>query len=260
MLSSKQATTNPHQPASRWFPANLEQLSRRFEQQHPRDVMRWALTTFGEDIALATGFGPSGIVLMHMVSQLRPDTTIFYLQTDLLFPETMRLISQLASRLGLQFTQVHCRLSLDEQDQAYGPELWWRNADLCCLLRKVAPLRRFLVDKRAWITAIRRDQSPTRAGTKIVAWDRANELTKVCPLAGWTQERVWAYLQEHQLPYNELHDQGYPSIGCIPCTRPVSAGEDERAGRWAGTGKLECGIHIQSDGWIIRNADQNKTN
>jgi phosphoadenosine phosphosulfate reductase len=239
-----------------WYPANLEPISHRFERQHPREVLRWALTTYGKDIALATGFGPSGIVLMHLASRLRPNTTVFYLQTDLLFPETMVLRDSLAERLGIHFTELRPDLTLDEQAQYYGPQLWRSDPDLCCLLRKVEPLRRFLATKKAWITAIRRDQSLTRASINMVDWDRANHLLKISPLAGWTRDQVWSYLREHDLPYNPLHDQGYPSIGCYPCTRPVAPGKGERSGRWAGTGKLECGIHIQPEGKIVRLADR----
>jgi phosphoadenosine phosphosulfate reductase len=222
-------------------------------------VIRWALTTYGKEIALATGFGPSGIVLMHLVSELRPKTTVFYLQTGLLFPETLALRDRLAGRLGIQFTEVRPDLSLDEQSEIYGVELWGRHPDQCCYLRKVEPLRRFLSEKKAWMTAIRRDQSPTRASVKQVDWDQANSLVKICPLAGWTKDQVWSYLRKHDLPYNPLHDLGYPSLGCFPCTRPVSAGSDERAGRWIGTGKLECGIHIQPDGKTLRFADRAET-
>ena len=250
MLSPTYPRIENQSVAQRWLPANLESLCYRFEKRHPRETLRWALASFGKDVALASGFGPSGIVLMHLVSQLRPNTTVFYLQTDLLFPETEALLERLSERLGLQFTEVHSGLSLEEQAQNYAPELWRSNPDLCCYLRKVVPLRRFLANKRAWITGIRRDQSPTRNGVKVIDWDHGNNLIKICPLAAWSRDRVWDYLREHELPYNPLHDQGYASIGCIPCTQPVSPGEHERAGRWPRTGKLECGIHIQP----VRNA------
>lgn len=235
-----------------WFPANLNSLDRRFARLSAADVLRWGLTSFNDDIALATGFGPSGIVLMHMVSQIRPKTAIFYLDTDLFFPETLALRDQLAERLGLEFISVHSGLSLEEQERQLGPALWQRRPDLCCHLRKVEPLRRFLADKKAWITGIRRDQSPSRQQTQTVSWDYANHLIKLCPLAFWSKQDVWNYLRRHDLPTNNLHERGYPSIGCMPCTRPVSDGADERSGRWAGTDKLECGIHIQPDGSVAR--------
>jgi phosphoadenosine phosphosulfate reductase len=256
MISATPSTqTTPIQTHS-WFPANYDSLSRRFERQHPREVIRWGLTVYGRDIAIATGFGPSGIVLMHLASQLRQDVTVFYLQTDLLFPETMDLRDRLAVRLRIHFTEVRTELSLDEQAQTYGTELWQSNPNLCCHLRKVEPLRRYLANKKAWVTAIRRDQSPTRATVRMVDWDGSNGLIKISPLAGWTRELVWAYLREHDLPYNSLHDQGYPSVGCFPCTSPVAQGASERSGRWAGTGKLECGIHVQTAGKIVRLANR----
>lgn len=242
-------------PLRNWRPANLSRISQRFEQRRPQDVLHWAAATYNDDLAVATGFGVSGIVMMHMLSQFRPKTTFFYLQTDLLFPETLALRDELAERLGIQFTEVHSGLSLGEQSFQYGQQLWQRNPDLCCTLRKVEPLRQFLSDKRAWVTAIRRDQSPSRARTQLVDWDSANGLIKLSPLAAWSKEQVWAYIHQHDLPYNVLHDAGYGSIGCLPCTRALQVDEtDERAGRWAGTDKIECGIHIQPDGKIVRNS------
>lgn len=241
--------------AEKWFPANLDALNRRFEPMEPQDLLRWGLTSFAGETALATGFGPSGVVLMHMASQLahgRRKTAVFYLQTDLFFPETLTLRDELAERLDIEFIEVHSGLSLNEQAHQFGERLWGRNPDLCCHLRKVEPLRRFLADKKAWITGIRRDQSPTRRHTKVVSWDSANHLVKLCPLAAWTQEQVWEYIDMHDLPTNALHDEGYPSIGCIPCTAPALNAASERAGRWAGQQKLECGIHIQPDGTIVR--------
>ncbi len=234
-----------------WFPANLAALGRRFERLSPLEVLRWALVTCGDDVALATGFGASGVVLMHMVSRIRPGTFFFYLQTDLLFPETMALRDRLAETLPIQFTEVPASLTLQQQSRHYGPELWRHNPDLCCQLRKVEPLRRFLQSdsrRRAWVTGIRRDQSPTRANIGVVDWDYATGLLKIAPLATWKQQQVWDYIRRHDLPYNRLHDQGYPSIGCMPCTQAISAGGQERDGRWVGRDKVECGIHVQPGG------------
>ena len=240
-------------PINHWKPANLERISQRFEGQTPEDLLRWGMVTFGKDIAMATGFGATGIVMMHMLSQIRPSATVFYLQTDVLFRETMDLRDELSNRLGIEFTEVHSGLSLGEQNHQFGRELWNTSPDLCCRMRKVEPLRKYLATKRAWITGIRRDQSSTRANTQLVSWDAANNLVKFAPLASWTREQVWDYIRKHNLPYNKLHDHGYPSIGCWPCTVPVDGDvSDERAGRWAQNEKTECGIHIQPDGRIIR--------
>lgn len=228
-----------------WTPDTLVSTSRALASQSPRAILQWAFAQWAPGIVMATGFGPSGVVLMHTIAQLRPETTIFYLDTDLLFPETLALRDRLADRLGLTFTRIHSGLSLEAQARTQGPELWRHDPNRCCFLRKVEPLRRFLADKPAWITGIRRDQSATRAHTDVVEWDRAHQLVKVNPLAHWTEEMVWGYIDLHDLPYNDLHDQGYPSVGCMPCSHPVAPGEDRRSGRWADHAKTECGIHLQ---------------
>jgi len=239
-----------------WTPEALRAVSAELEGGTPEDVLLWGLDHFdarhsagaatlaGEraGLAMATGFGPEGVVLMHMLSRLAPDSTVFYTDTDLLFDETYALRDQLAERLGIQFTRIHSGLSLEEQAAQHGPALWSRDPDLCCQLRKVAPLRQYLRTKEAWISAIRRDQTANRASAGLVEWDRTNGLVKLNPLAAWTSGQVWSYVLKHDLPYNPLHDQGYPSIGCWPCTQAVVEGADPRSGRWAGQAKTECGI------------------
>jgi len=239
-------------PKLNWFPANLPQISRRFEKFSTADILRWGVTTFDNDLAMASGFGVSGIVMMHIASQLPKKPTIFYLQTDLHFSETMELRNKLAARLGLEFVEVRTDMSLAKQTSRHGAELWRSNPDLCCQIRKVEPMRRFLADKAVWVTGIRRDQSPSRANAPIVSWDETNHLIKLCPMANWTKENVWTYIKKHDLPYNKLHDEGYPSIGCRPCTNRVADGvTDERAGRWSGKAKTECGLHFQN-GKMVR--------
>jgi len=228
-----------------WTPDALQQRSATFEAATPSEILRWGLETFGDDLVMATGFGLSGIVLAHHLSTVAPETTVFYLETDLLFSETYALRDTLSERLGLAFKPVHGGVSLERQAEDHGPSLWAREPDQCCFLRKVLPLRRFLADKHAWITGLRRDQTPSRARVGIVEWDYANGLVKLNPLATWTKKEVWQYIHRHHLPYNTLLDDGYTSIGCMPCTRPVAPGEDARAGRWSGFAKTECGIHLQ---------------
>ena len=253
-LSTEPISRTP--PALTWFPANLPSLNRRFAKLEPEDVLNWGLTTFGQQTAVATGFGPTGIILLHMISQIRPKAQVFYLQTDLFFPETLALRDELAERLNINFIEVHSELSLDQQSRQYGPELWKHNPDLCCQLRKINPMRKFLSGKKAWVTGLRRDQSSTRANIELVSWDSANHLLKLCPLALWTRKQVWDYIYTHNLPYNELHDRGYPSIGCQPCTKPAAIGSgDERAGRWSNLDKTECGIHFH-DGQVVRLAER----
>ena len=228
-----------------WTVSELNRVSQELEGSSPELVMRWGFENFAPDIVQATGFGPEGVVLMHMLSEIRPETKVFYLDTDLLFQQTYELRDALVRRLGVRFERVSTDLTLGEQAARYGEALWQSDPDSCCHLRKVLPQRAYLSHYRAWITGIRRDQTFFRANTALVEWDMTNKMVKLNPLAGWTNEQVWAYIRKYDLPYNALHDQGYPSIGCWPCTRAVAPGEDPRAGRWAGTPKTECGIHLK---------------
>ena len=232
-------------PVAAWTPEALKQVSDSLEGHSPEDILRWGIENFTPDLVQASSFGPEGIVLMHLLSEMKAATPVFYLDTDLLFPETYELRDQLAVRFGKEFVRVSTDLSVEAQAEKHGPALWSREPNLCCQIRKVEPLRRYLSDKRAWITGIRRDQTATRANAGLVEWDRSNGLVKLNPLAAWTAEDVWAHIHSWELPFNKLHLQNYPSIGCWPCTRPVAPGDDPRAGRWAGLAKTECGIHLQ---------------
>lgn len=227
-----------------WTPDSVRQIAEALEGSSPETVLRWGFENFAPSIVLATGFGPEGIVLMHLVSQIRPETTVFYLDTDLLFAQTYALRDELASRLGLHFERVHSGISLQEQAARHGDALWDRDPDSCCTMRKVIPQRQFLANYRAWITGIRRDQTVFRANAGLVQWDPANKMVKLNPLAAWTSDQVWAHIEAHELPYNPLHEYGYPSIGCWTCTKAVAPGDDPRSGRWAGKAKTECGIHV----------------
>ena len=222
---------------------DLRVISEEFETASPQAILRWTIAEFGSDIALATGFGAEGCVLVAMLSVISPRTRIFYLDTDLLFPETYALRDELEARYGVQFERRESRLSLDAQAADYGERLWERQPDLCCRLRKVEPLKEMLKGLRAWVTAIRRDQTPERAHVGTIEWDENFGLIKINPLAKWSSRDVWNYIAKNDVPYNPLHDRGYPSIGCVPCTTPVQIGEIPRAGRWRGTGKTECGLH-----------------
>ena len=228
-----------------WNPETVREQNDAQEGNTTDEIIRWSVETFGTELVTATGFGPSGIVLMHHLSCLADKPTVFYLDTNLLFAETYQLRDALIDRLGIEILPVESGISLWRQDQQHGPELWARSPDQCCFIRKMMPLRRFLADKRAWATALRRDQSPERKNTGIVEWDTGNGLVKISPLAKWTEDEIWDYIRLHDLPYNSLHDHGYPSLGCMPCTKPVEKGADSRSGRWAGFTKSECGIHRQ---------------
>ncbi len=235
-----------------WTQTRLSALNAQFESHSPREVLDWATDTFGADLVQGTSFGPSGIVIMHMLSELNPGATTFYIDTDLLFQETYDLRDELDEVMDVTITRVHGGLSLDEQARREGPELWNSDPDRCCSLRKVQPLQRFLRDERAWITGVRRDQSPSRADAPILRWEPQYGVLKINPLATWTRKDVWRYLFEHDLPYNPKHDEGYPSLGCVPCTEPVQETDGySRAGRWNGADKTECGLHTSSDSSFV---------
>ena len=222
--------------------ALIREKAEEFEHASPETVLEWAVNAF-PNIAFACSFGAEDVVLVDMLQKIRPDTDIFYLDTDFHFRETYETRDRIAERYGIRFIQVKPELTPEEQAERHGDELWKRDPNACCNLRKVEPLSRFLAHYDAWITGIRREQAPTRAHAKKVEYDNKFGLVKFNPLADWTWNDVWRYIRQNDVIYNPLHDQNYPSIGCSHCTRPVKPGEDLRAGRWSGTGKIECGLH-----------------
>lgn len=239
--------TNGSAPADRqWSPETFITINRQLQEAHPDEVIKWGYKTFGAKMVLGTGFGSSGMLLIHRIDKLGLPISVFYLDTHLLFEETYSLHDRLEEKFDINFVRVSTGLSLKDQAEEYGEELWNKDPNKCCYLRKVLPLRNYLSDKKAWISGVRRSQSETRKQTQVVEWDPENEVVKINPLATWTSEEVWSYIQINELPYNPLHDEGYPSIGCIPCTQPVLTDEGERAGRWRGSEKTECGIHTSS--------------
>ena len=224
-----------------------KEINQTLETCSPKEILQWGFDVFGNDIAIGTGFGLSGVVLSYLGAQVCPDATFFYLDTHLLFPESHALRRRLERLLGIEFERVTAESVLPDCETRPLPQQWTFDHDGCCFSRKVAPLRKFLYGRGLWVTGVRRDQAHTREGLPIVVWDPRCKTYKIHPLAVWTSEQVREFIREHDLPYNELHDKGYPSVGCIPCTRPVRNGEDQRAGRWAGTKKTECGIHTPMD-------------
>lgn len=216
------------------------------EERSPLEILEWAADRFAPWITFATGFGAEGCVVIDLIGRHRLPIDIFTLDTGLLFPETYQLWRRLEDRYGLSIRGVRPDQSVEEQERMYGSRLWERNPDRCCELRKIAPLRAALAPFKAWITAIRRDQTLQRSGARTVERDLKFGLIKVNPLVAWTIDDVWAYVREHDVPVNPLHERGYPSIGCAPCTTPALPGEDPRAGRWRGRAKGECGLHGQS--------------
>jgi phosphoadenosine phosphosulfate reductase len=203
------------------------------------------LETFPDRTAVSVSFGgAAGMVLLDLVLGIDPNARVFVVDTDLLFPETYALIRRVEARYGIAIEAVRPRQTVAEQAATHGDALWARDPDACCALRKVEPLDRYLVDVDAWLTGLRREQSATRAGLATVAWDERRQVVKVAPLADWTRDDVWSYVRTRGLDVNSLLHEGYTSLGCTHCTKHVGASDDERAGRWAGFEKTECGIHV----------------
>lgn len=227
-----------------WNADELAEINARFRDCTAEQLLDWATASFGKQLVLTCSFGgASGMVLLDMVARLGRDTAVVFLDTDLLFPETYALVEAAERRYGITIERRAPALTLAEQEIQEGPQLYGRDPDRCCAIRKVAPLAEALKPYDAWISGIRRDQSATRAGTDLVQWNARHSLFKISPLAFWAERDVWRYIHAHGVPYNPLLDAGYTSLGCAPCTR-ASASADLRAGRWAGFAKTECGLHV----------------
>jgi phosphoadenosine phosphosulfate reductase len=222
----------------------IPELQFRATPWGPDQTLAWAFETFGNRVAISSAFGAEGMVLIDLASRVQKDFRLFTIDTEFLFPETYALMDRIEQRYGIAVEKVYSMRSPEEQERTHGAALWSRDPDRCCNLRKVEPLRRKLNELEAWITSIRRDQTAARAGASKIEWDEKFGLVKVNPIVDWTSKQVWRYIQQHGVPYNSLHDQSYPSIGCTHCTGPVRPGEDPRAGRWSGFAKTECGLHI----------------
>jgi len=236
-------TTPVHTPPS---PDELAALNQSLEGQDPQKVLETALEQYGSRIILACSFGAEDVVLVDMMLRINPRASLFYLDTDFLFQETYAVRDRIIKHYQLQdeqIIQMKSHLSPAEQATQHGESLWLRNSDQCCEFRKIEPLTRVLHRYSAWITGIRRDQSPTRAHAGLVEWDAKFGLVKFNPLATWSWEQVWEYIRSQNVPYNKLHDQHFPSIGCTHCTAPVMPGDDPRSGRWQSSTKTECGLH-----------------
>lgn len=210
----------------------------------PEVILSWAVQRFHPQLTMATAFGPEGCCIIHMLAEIEPQVRIFNLDTGYQFPQTLALRERIQQRYGIEVEYVRPEMTVAEYEAEHGGPLHDIRPDQCCHDRKVLPLRRALVGYNAWISAIRRDQTEHRAQARVVQWDSKFQLIKVNPLLNWTKREVWGFIVKYDVPYNPLHDCGYPSIGCQPCTQPVGEGEEERAGRWAGKAKKECGLHV----------------
>jgi phosphoadenosine phosphosulfate reductase len=229
-------------------PTFVRWLDEQFGQMTTEEVLDWAWKRFGNRASIGTSFQGAGLVMMHLAQKNNLEFPAFTLDTGLLFPETVELKNRLENFFGFQIESLVPDLSVEQQADAQGPELWNRDPDLCCTMRKVFPLRNKLSELDCWMTGLRRQQSQTRADVGVIELYNFDEvagkdIVKLNPMANWTRDAIWNYIKENKIPYNPLHDQGYRSIGCFPCTRKTLNGEGERAGRWTGFKKVECGIH-----------------
>lgn len=233
-------------------PAYVEELNRQFAQRTPLELLQWAAKSFGDRIALCSAFGPEGMVLLHLASELEQPMRVFTLDTGRLPPETHQVMQKCEERYHISIeAYAPDPAAVREMVKKHGMNLFYKSVELrelCCEVRKVRPLLRALDGLLAWVTGLRRAQAASRQKIERLEIDAAHQnILKLNPLAGWSEQQVWEYIIEHQLPYNALHDQGYRSIGCAPCTRPTNPGEDIRAGRWwwENTGWKECGLHTR---------------
>jgi phosphoadenosine phosphosulfate reductase len=229
-------------------PSEIRALSAEFESGSPGDILRWAFEQFGTRAAIGTSFQGAGLVTIHQAVTAGIPFPVFTIDTGLLFSETLELKRRLEEFFGIAIESLVPEFTVEAQAREIAPELWKRNPDLCCTIRKVEPLQKKLGEIDAWITGLRRDQSETRARTQILElyeFDRlrGKNILKVNPLTNWSREQVWNYIRVNGIPYNPLADRGYRSIGCFPCTSAVFGAQNDRAGRWTGFDKNECGIH-----------------
>jgi phosphoadenosine phosphosulfate reductase len=222
---------------------DLAAINGMLEGWPPQTILRWAVERFHPRLTMGTAFGAEGCCLIHMLADIEPSVHVFNLETGYQFPETLALRERIKERYGIEVELVRPDLTVAEYEARHRGPLYVRDPNRCCHDRKIVPLRRIAAGFDAWLSAIRRDQTSHRAAASVVQWDHKFDLVKVNPLLNWAKRDVWAFVVKHDVPYNPLHDQGYPSIGCWPCTRAVVAGEDDRAGRWAGMAKKECGLH-----------------
>ncbi|MCS6866369.1 MAG: phosphoadenylyl-sulfate reductase [Gemmataceae bacterium] len=230
-------------------PASLDEIraaNERFQLASPQEILQWGVERFFPRLLMATAFGAEGCCIIHMLSEIQPATKIINLETGYQFPETLELRERIKARYGIEVEYIYPETTVAEYEAEHGGPLHVLRPDQCCYDRKVLPLRRALqrLAPLAWISAIRKDQTAERQKADVVQWDQKFQLVKLNPLLNWTKKDVWAFIHRYNIPYNPLHDQNYPSIGCWPCTRPVAPGEDDRAGRWAGKVKKECGLHV----------------
>jgi phosphoadenosine phosphosulfate reductase len=223
-------------------PFDLDAANRELQDATPEAILAWTSARFRPDVILTSSFQHDGVVLAHMLHGIAPEVPVVFINTGFHFPETLAYRDEIVSRFGLRLVELEPIMPRAEFAERHGLDLYARDPDLCCHINKVEPLKRHLPGVRAWINGRRRDQAATRSAMRVLEQYQGG-LVKVNPLVAWTTREVFYYMERHGIPLHPLFEQGYTSIGCAPCTRPVLPGENERAGRWAGQSKTECGIH-----------------
>jgi phosphoadenosine phosphosulfate reductase len=225
--------------------SELEKRNSQFEGESPEAILAWAWETFGGELAATSSFQTQSVPLLHIVSKTVPKLPILFLDTGFHFPETLQFRDELIKRYKLNVVNVYPQVGHDKFIREYG-ELYKRDPDMCCYINKVEPLKRALGNYNAWITGIRRDQTKNRRDIKIVSYQPDTDLYKICPLATWTDRRIWQYHNKYKLPEHPLFSRGYLSVGCAPCTRPAFDDDGNRSGRWEKFEKIECGLHTDA--------------
>ncbi len=236
------AADPPLEPTAE-FLAELARDSQSLESESPQQILRYAVDRFAPRFTMATAFGPEGMTLIHLLAEIAPETPIFNLDTGYQFDETLELRERVKQRYGIEVELKRPDTTVEHYEAINGGPVYKSDPNRCCFDRKLRVLQDAAKGMYAWASAIRRDQSEDRKRAAIVGWDQKFQLVKISPLANWTKNDVWKLITTHKIPYNPLHDKGFPSVGCWPCTRAIGLGEDERAGRWSGFEKKECGLH-----------------
>ncbi len=239
-MGQERSTTN----VPRFTPEELAKLNESMRGEKPENILAWGIKTFPGKLMMATAFGVEGCCIIHMIAQIDKRVRIINLETGYQFKETLLVREQIKERYGIEVEYIYPEKTVTEYEKEHGGPLYDIRPDQCCYDRKILPLRKAVLGYEAWISAIRRDQTDVRKSAEAISWDTKFQLVKINPLLDWTIKDVWSYVMKNQIPYNKLHDLGYPSIGCEPCTRAVQDGEDERSGRWSGKTKKECGLHV----------------
>jgi phosphoadenosine phosphosulfate reductase len=236
-ITSKPKLATPEQAES------IKYWNEKLEGSSPETILRWAVATYSPKLTMGTALGSSGCVILSILANIETKIPVFNLDTGYQFPETLELLERISTKYGIEIIRRSSELSVAEYEAVHGGPLYRIDSDRCCYDRKIQILESIAPHYDAWISGLRRDQGPTRANTPVVGWDARFGLVKIAPLAFWTNKDVWNRIVAESIPYNVLYDHGYKSIGCAPCTRPTLPDENERAGRWSGQLKTECGLH-----------------